>query len=50
MIERQTVGVKKKREMEEKEGTTIWQGNSVNRDKTSQTEEQATHNPLVGRK
>ena len=28
----------------------MWQGNSVNRDKTSQTEQQATHDPLVGRK
>ena len=41
------------KEMEEekrkkKHEQPMWQGNSVNRDRASQTEQQATHNPLVG--
>ena len=47
MRERQLIEVKKKLE-EEKNAQPMWQGNSVNRDKTSQTEQQATHNLLVG--
>ena len=50
MIERQIVGVKKKKKNGRKKCTIMWQGNSVKRDETSQTEQQATHDPLVGRK
>ena len=47
MRERQIIGVKK-RNGRRKNAQPMWQGNSVNRDKTSQPEQQATHDPLVG--